>query len=422
MSIFGKMSPSLLSRLPSQKPPPSPIRLFPKPKYLAQKKSELEAPISPSFHSKFAPIQELNNENSQMNINFDDTDALPLKNPNQENNNIFSLQQYDEPGFYDKFIGPRFDNNGNLIKYSILGKADRFLRKYNQSADNTKRVYDSRASIYSPKGASNFEIETQSRTETAFRRKSRSNNKKTTIVSSGTMIMQANRLRDSAVPKRNIVRLNRNQVNNEIRKVEERIMANSCNDQALLRTLGKKDQLYFNKEERIFRQKEKNDLVWEEQVGYLKRKVPRSKSEHLIETSEDYRLRKEKAQIIDLLKTDQEKYGNKYWYLHEDLEKIGVNFNILRTFQKSSMNFKNNQVEMIRGPSRNGRQEDVYREKVLGMINLRKKEKDEYLQKTMRQNKGKMNFLQPEATLEGTIKGFEVIFLEILYILYFNYK
>ena len=86
------------------------------------------------------------------------------------------------------------------------------------------------------------------------------------------------------------------------------------------------------------------------------------------------------------------------------------------------MNFKNNQVEMIRGPSRNGRQEDVYREKVLGMINLRKKEKDEYLQKTMRQNKGKMNFLQPEATLEGTIKGFEVIFLEILYILYFNYK
>lgn len=340
---------------------------------------------------------------------------MPKQDPADTNHNIFSLQQYDEPGYYDKFIGPRFDNNGNLIKYSIIGKPDRFLRKYNQSADN-KRGYDSRASLYSPKGysSSTFDIETQSRTETVFRRKSRSN-KKTTIVSSGTMIMAANRMKDSAVPKRNIVRLNRNQVANEIRKVEERILANSCNDQALMRALGKKDQLYFNKEERIFRQKEKNEGIWEEQVGYLKRKVPRSKSEHLIETSEDYRLRKEKAQIIDLLKTDQEKYGNKYWYyairnnLHEDLEKIGVNFEILRTFQKSAMNLKNNQVEMIRGPSRNGREEGAYREKVMGMINLRKKEKDEYLQRTMRLNRGKMNFLQPEETLEGAIKGFEVI-------------
>ena len=200
--------------------------------------------------------------------------------------------------------------------------------------------------------------------------------------------------------------MNRNQVKYEIKKIEERIQKNGFNDQVLMQTLKRNDQLYMNKEERIFRKKQEMEQIWEDQVKFLRKKVPRSKSEHLIETSNDYRYNKEKAQIIDLLKTDDEKYGNKYWYfsirnnVNEDLKHSGIGNETIKAFNKSFINLKNNQLEFIRGSSQ-GNRKVGYTEKVLDLINMRKNARDEYLKKTINDNKRKMKFLKPVEAIQG---------------------
>ncbi len=392
---------------PNPGKPINPPRLFPKPKYLCQKHDN-----SLQFKLKFDAIQELN-ENSQANLE----DSVFFS---KTNDNIFSNELNNDSDFCDKFIGPRFDPEGNLIKYSIIGKPDRFLRKYNQSIDYKRGLCDSKTSICTPKNSafSNKDLEIQPKVDTVFRRRSVS--RKTTFVQSGALNSNMARV----IVKRNLIKMNGNQVKNEIRKIEDRIRVNHNNDQMLLRTLKRNDQLYLNKEQRIFKKTDENEMKWENQLIYLKNKVPRSKSEHLIQSSGDFRLKKEKAIIMDLLKTDQEKYGDKYWYLslrnnlNEELSGMGTE--TLKAFDQAKINLKNNQIETIRVPSRN---KEVYSEKVMNLINLRRDSKDEYLRKTLRENKRKFDILQPKETVEGTFNGFEVaeLFLIINVDFYIDY-
>ena len=399
MSISSKLH-SLIPQI-SQNPRSHvkpPIRLFQKPKYLSQKLDN-----SLQFKPKFDAIQELN-ENSQTNLE----DPVFLSKASE---NIFSNELNKDSDFSDQFIGPRFDPEGNLVKYSIIGKPDRFLRKYHESVDGRRGFYDSKTSLYSPKNAifSNKDIENQSRGETLFKRGTVS--RKTTFIQAG--VLASNMVR--VMVKRNLIKLSGNQVKNEIRKIEERIRVNQANDQMLMRTLKRNDQLYLNKEQRIFKKKEENEEGWENQLIHLRNRVPRSKSEHLIATSGDFRFKREKAEIMDLLKTDQEKYGNKYWYLsirnnlNEELSKMGTQ--TLKAFDQSRINLKNNQVEIIRVPSRS---KEGYSEKVLNLVNLRRDLKDDYLRKTLTENKKKIDILQPKETVEGSLNGFEVSFFSFV--------
>lgn len=387
-------------------------RIFNPPKFLAYKLQDTSL-----IHNKKSPIctiDEINNENSQNNLDSPDFFAQE-KTEKSPNANIFSSKPSQETlEYHDNFIGPRFDDSGNLIKYSIVGKPDRFLRKFNQSAENRRIPYDSKASIYSPKNVSSISFLEQENTANllresiAFKRKTLS--KKTTFINAVQNVTSVNKM----VPKRNIVRLNRNQVFYEIQKVEDRIRINSSNDQMLFQALKPNDQLYMNKEQRIFKKNEKNHEIWENQLDLLKKKVPRSKSEHLMQTSGDYRFKKEKANILDLLKTDYEKFGSKYWYhsirnnLNEELKHLGNE--TLQAFKKSRLNLKSNQIEMIRFI--NDKNNENSTKKLLDLINLRKGAiKDEYLKSVLKANKKKIDIIQPIESIEGNLKGFEVNFI-----------
>ena len=399
MSIADDLS-HLITRAPF-KPFQKPVRIFEKPKYLCHK---LESSLQ--HKSRFDPIEELYNENSQISIK-----EIDITEQQKDNNNIFINELNDNADYSDKFIGPRFDSSGNLIKYSIIGKPDRFLRKYNQTAELRKSGYDSKASlIYSPKNSSFSCVEWDSSlskpVENSFRRKSRS--KKTTFIHASTIISNVNK----AVQKRNLTRLNKNQVFNEIRKVEDRIRMNSLNDNVLLQGLSRNDQLFMSKEQRIFKKQEKNELEWENQLNILKHKVPRAKSEHLIKTSGEFRYKKEKANIMDLLKTDHEKYGNKYWYhsirqnLDNELKAMGTE--IPKVFSQSQLNFKNNQIEYLRGLNNIKNKNGSYSQNVINLINLRGNLKDDYLRKKLIENKRKIDIIQPANTVEASLYGFEV--------------
>lgn len=380
--------------------------IFSKPKYIAHKIND----TSINKKSPFCTIEEINNENSQNNI---EPDLSPINRTAKSlDKNIFSDQNQELPDYYDKFIGPRFDSNGNLIKYSIVGKPERFLRKYNQSADN-KRIYESKLSIYSPKNAvSTFSIAEQEIPSTIQNRESNANFARKTISKANTFVRaaQAAAIMAKIIPKRNIIRLNHNQVKYEIEKVENRLRENISNDNLLLAALKTNDQLYMNKEQRILKKNAQNHEIWDNQLQNLKKKVPRSKSEHLIQTSENFRYKKEKAEIFDLLKTDHEKYGNKYWYsyirnnINEELQHVGQE--TLKIFNKSRLNLKNNQIEMIRPLIKTENSSS----KLVNLISLRKAaEKNEYMNKILNRNKKKMEFLQPPSSIGETVNGFQVV-------------
>lgn len=370
-----------------------PVRLFPKPKYLAQKLDEPE-------NINFFIIPEINNENSQTNFN-----EIPTRQ--KETPNIFSLEQNWDSEYYDKFLGPRFDQSGSLIKYSIVGKPDHFLRKFNQSLDHKK--YERKVSIYSPMNTLSFnasETELKADATSVFKRKSTS--KRTTFLNSTNNGSNATKI----TTKKNVIRMNKSQVMNEIRKVEDRIRENSSNDKLLFNALKTNDQLYINKEQRIFMKKKQNEDEWDKQLMNLKRKITRAKSEHLIQTSSDFRYKIEKANMMDLLKTDHEKYGDKFWYisirnnLKEDLKNMGND--TLKIFKKSQINLKNNQIEIIRGLNRNS---ERYPDNIMKLINMRRNSKDDYLLKKMTENKKKFDIIQPKNTIGGTLNGIEVLYL-----------
>lgn len=387
-------------------------KIFNPPKYLAYKVQD--ASLINNKKSPICTIDEINNENSQNNL--DSSDLIPMeKTKKSPIASIFSSKPSQEAlEYHDNFIGPRFDSSGNLIKYSIVGKPDRFLRKFNQSAENRRVPYDSKASIYSPKNVSSMSFMDQettanlNRESIAFKRKTLS--KKTTFIQAVQNVTSVNKM----VPKRNVIRLNRNQVFHEIQKVEDRIRNNSSNDQMLFQALKPNDQLYMNKEQRIFKKNEKNREIWDNQLDLLKKKVPRSKSEHLMQTSADFRFKKEKANILDLLKTDYEKFGSKYWYhsirnnLNEELKHLGNE--TLQAFKKSRLNLKSNQIEIIRFINDKNNQNST--KKLLDLINLRKEAiKDEYLNSVLKANKKKIDIIQPIASIEGNLKGFEVKYI-----------
>lgn len=116
----------------------------------------------------------------------------------------------------------------------------------------------------------------------------------------------------------------------------------------------------------------------------------------MMASSDEFRLKKEWNDILESLKTDQEKFGKKLWEISlrkqmENENKKNYNQNIVNLFKKSQMTLFTNHFEMIRKGD---------------LINKNNENKrNSFLYNRIKENKEKIKIIRPE---EENFNGFLV--------------
>lgn len=82
-----------------------------------------------------------------------------------------------------------------------------------------------------------------------------------------------------------------------------------------MQTLKFSDRILVSREGRIFDKFEKSLKEWDNQAKVLSEKIHRSPDESVITRAYEGRARKELAHTMELVKTDEERLGRKYWYV-----------------------------------------------------------------------------------------------------------
>ena len=75
------------------------------------------------------------------------------------------------------------------------------------------------------------------------------------------------------------------------------------------------DKIALTKEERIMGRFDEIKNKWERKMLYIGEKLNRDPNESLINKIDIYRIKRENFEALNLLKTEEERYGDYYWYM-----------------------------------------------------------------------------------------------------------
>ena len=86
-------------------------------------------------------------------------------------------------------------------------------------------------------------------------------------------------------------------------------------DNDLIQKMSFSDKIAITKEERYLTNFSKINKKWDSNIESLSKTLKRQPNESLLLKSDSYRLRKEKLEALDILKSEDERYGDFYWYM-----------------------------------------------------------------------------------------------------------
>ena len=411
-------------------------KLFSTPKFVAslvtrkksgEKEMEMYSPKKTAFNSKVSLAQEkkglkqievieenpyvmegVNECESYSSLNDQDQDQkvfIDVQNANMLN--IFR-QRKQTPNFTEHNIGPRFTNDGKVIKRSIVGKPDAFLKMQNVLFKNNNEIMqptvkDSKSPIRNP--PSKEKTNQFNKSLTSIHSMSSLNEDgggETKKKKGAPSTISTKRPGENETGKFHVMtRIGKDELVQDIDRAEQRQVANTENDKLLLNTLPAGDKRFFTKEQRILDRFQKTKDIWERKAQTVAQKVRRKVETCVMSKTDEYRLKLENAQTLDLLKNDDEKYGNKYWYLTLRDYPNEARPETFTIFKKSKMNFNKNSLEIVR---KNDGGAFKSPKKILTVYGP-----NEYLEEKVQKNQKKLHVILP--TDDDNFFSMNVIFL-----------
>lgn len=326
--------------------------------------------------------------------------------------NIFRQQKRD-PNYSEYNMGPRFSNDGKVIKRSIIGKTDAFLKMQNILFKNTTEATlgnkDRKTSIMA-KGVTLKEGKSGQ-----INKSYTSLNSMSSINIEDGMEVKKKKAPHSSISAKKpdnepgkfhfMTRIGKDELIQDIENAEQRQKNNNVNDQKLLEALPEQDKRFFTKEQRILDKFSKTQDIWDKKTLLIASKVHRKKESCVMAKTDEYRLKLENAQTLDLLKNDDEKYGNSYWYLtlrdYPNNNRPETN----TIFKKSKMNFNKNNLEIVRKNIESGYKSP---RKILTAYGP-----NEYLDATLQKNRKKLEIILP--TDDDNFFSMKVFFILFFY-------
>ena len=306
--------------------------------------------------------------------------------------NIFK-QRKQTPNFSEHNVGPRFNNEGKVIKRSILGNPEVFAKMQSILFKGTEQpivVKDRKTSIMRGSTIKDKTVPNQI-------------NKSYTSLNSMSSIDETNENKKKKAPQSTIstkkndnepgkshyaTRIGKDELVQDIEKAEQRQITNTMNDKLLLKTLPPQEKRFFTKEQRILDKFNKTQELWEKKAQIVAKKCNRKVETCVMSQTDEYRLKLETAQTLDLLKNDDEKYGNKYWYITLRDYPKDLRPETDTVFKKSRVNFNRNNLEIVR------KNEDLGHHKSPKKI-LTFYGDNEYLDQKLKNNQKKLNVILP---------------------------
>lgn len=334
-----------------------------------------------------------NENDSSSDIDQDQMVFIGVQAANAQN--IFRQQKRD-PNFSEYNIGPRFANDGKVIKRSIVGKPDTFIKMQNilfKSTDGPNQNKERKTSILM-KGSTIKDGKPGQINKSYTSLNSTSSINIDEGVDAGKKKKPARSTISTKKAENEtgkfhfMTRIGKDDLIQDIEKAEQRQATNNINDQKLLSALPKSDKRFFTREQRIFERFNKTQEIWQKKTEAIAKKLKRRQESCVISKTDEYRLKLENAQALDLLKNDDEKYGNKYWYLTLREYPTDYRPETYTVFKKSQLNFNKNNLEIVRKRVEDG--EPKSPKKILTVYG-----ENEYLDQKLKKNKKKLEVILP---------------------------
>lgn len=369
----------------------------------SQKKDQQKYIVESKINTKkFEVIEEnpyvidgVSERESNLSVDLDQDQMVFIDVQNANSQNIFR-QRKQTPNYTEHNIGPRFTGDGKVIKRSILGKPDAFLKMQNILFKNTSETMmvlkDRKTSIMGPKVSSN-----------AVKDRPVQINKSYTSLNSMSSFDEGGEVKkkkpqstisakkpetDAGGKFHFMIRIGKDELIQDIENAEKRQATNILNDKELLQKLPPQDKRFFTKEQRIIEQYNKTQDLWKKKTKAVANKAQRKLETCVMAKTDEYRLKLEAAQTLDLLKNDDEKYGNQYWYLTLRDYPEGERPETQTLFKKSRKNFNSNNLEIVRKNI-----DDKNRKSPRRIMTAYGE--NEYLEKKIEENKKKMQVILP---------------------------
>lgn len=379
-------------------------KLFTKPKFLAV---------------KFSPTQKVKPSLEKPDLNFP-SESPTVINSRKSKENIFSLAKSISEDYEMTKKGPMIDEKGVYKSYTILGKPEWF--KNYSNPDNKIQIASfsdapENHKIMIPRPMTSY-VGSQNRTGISTQQRP---------FSSKPLLEKKNfeeTTQNKALEKIVFV-LKKEEVLQEIDKIKSRLnhQRNNINKKKPLSA-----KFFINKEKNCLNHFEELEKKWEAQARFFSKKISRNKYDKpLYEKGECYRQKLEFADVVEQLKTDHEKFGDRYWELtlrkyenrekqcllnikNEEIEK-DKNFNQINT-EKNVRPLSAN-VEAIRNPKKQ------YNE-----IPFSSFQSDKYLRKKLERVKDETDLIHPLTKPKelGSLYVNKTIMFLVLFLIIFRYK
>ncbi|KAL4432728.1 hypothetical protein ABPG74_011549 [Tetrahymena malaccensis] len=269
------------------------------------------------------------------------------KNIFLEKNNPINHSMYKEFN-----IGPRTDTSGKLVNYTLVGQPQWYLKQKEMQEKQISKAR--RASQFQKESFSKGEEENKSAIKRQMFQSKNSNSeynqnnsfaKQLSIHTDKSFVMRPDTtqsvIKQSVQPKKKTMKRNESQVegyffffiemNNsknklnlvskedllrDIKLIEERHQQSILMEQKLINDMPLEQKNIITKEERVLDNYQKHLHDWDKQIKQLAILSQRQPTDSCMLRGEQHRRKVEYAQAFDNLKTEDERFGKRIWYMY----------------------------------------------------------------------------------------------------------
>ena len=226
----------------------------------------------------------------------------------EKGKNIFELEMLHSTKYQEHSKGPVFEN-GKVVKHSIVGSVEGFERQLRKGQKAARQGQDSETSFVS--------------------------NAESGIISTKNtrLSMAVGSLPDSSLPGlfggstnptkkffeskkrefRKIPKVPKQELMLQIDEFKQRQDKFYEDIARSVRTMKTADQLYLTKDERCLRKFDKTLDQWGKVVDQTSSRLKRPSSQSIISRGAEQRPKKEQADVLEMIKSDEERFGGNLW-------------------------------------------------------------------------------------------------------------
>lgn len=292
--------------------------------------------------------KKLKNQLSPTNVENETKQANLTDISLEKNSNLFKSMTSQNPisnDFKQLNIGPRFDKNGSVIPYSIVGKVDSFMSYYLKEEQKKSSIakIDSKNFLEVKKKDKNMKSSTALDLDEIAEKK-----KKSLLKPTGFL---------GKKPQKQ--KLTKDELLADLNQSIERQKKSKLENEKTINQLETSDKLYMTKESRILKLFEKYENQWKNQLNHSFYKINRKPDNSVLKHADLYRARQEAADAFLLTQSDYEKYGDRVWYMTlrlynvdpNEVKKILYINDLPDGFKKAIVEKRSNIIEKIRKPT-----------------------------------------------------------------------